>query len=52
MCIVDRAAQAGILRRAVDILLDSAAHTTHQMRSMQGQMRAKLQKPKRRRTWR
>ena len=40
MCLIERAATAGILRRAVDITLDTAERTTHQMRSMQGQMHA------------
>jgi hypothetical protein len=52
MCLIHRATAAGILSRAVDIVLDTAARTTQQMRSMQGQMRADLREPKRKRTWR
>lgn len=52
MCLIHRAATAGLLPRAIDITLATAARTTQQMRSMQGQMRADLREPKRKRTWR
>lgn len=43
MCLIERAAAAGILQRAVDITLDTAERTTHQMRSMQGTLYAEMQ---------
>jgi hypothetical protein len=51
MCLTQRAAAAGLLARAIDITLDTAARTTQQMRSMQGQLRADLREPKRKRSW-
>ena len=48
MSLIVRAAEAGILQRAVDIVLATAERTTQQMRSMQGQLKAdqKPQEPK------
>jgi len=40
MSLIVRAAEAGILHRAVDIVLDTTERTTQQMRSMQGQLKA------------
>lgn len=49
MCLIERAAAAGILSRAVDILLETAKRTTQQMHSMEGRMRADMQAQQRNR---
>ena len=49
MSLTQRARDAGILRRAVAIVLDTAVATTHQMHSMEGMLRADLRPPKRKR---
>jgi len=42
MCLIQRAAEAEILPRAVDIALDTAKRTTQQMRSVQGRLKADI----------